>query len=95
MFSPSSMYKPPYPTQNFHFVPAFPSQDPQRPVVPALLPPAPGSEMQQVTNRPPAPVYGLITDLPLPVPMADSQVLLFAKPLPFHVTAALAVLDSF
>ncbi|XP_017316810.1 vacuolar protein sorting-associated protein 37A [Ictalurus punctatus] len=67
------MYKPPYPTQNFHFVPAFPSQDPQRPVVPALLPPAPGSEMQQVTNRPPAPVYGLITDLPLPVPMADSQ----------------------
>ncbi|KAF4071690.1 hypothetical protein AMELA_G00276200 [Ameiurus melas] len=62
------MYKPSYPAQNFHFVPAFPSQDPQRPVVPA-----PGSEMQQAMNRPPAPVYGLITDLPLPVPMADSQ----------------------
>ncbi|KAK3523095.1 hypothetical protein QTP86_014399 [Hemibagrus guttatus] len=67
------MYKPPYPAQNFHFVPTFPSQDPQRPVVPAPLPPAPGSEIQQAQNRPPAPAYGLITDLPLPVPMADSQ----------------------
>ncbi|MCJ8749295.1 hypothetical protein PDJAM_G00174740 [Pangasius djambal] len=70
------MYKPPYPAQNFHFVPAFPSQDPQRPVVPAPLPPPPGPEIQQgqnQQNRPPAPTYGLITDLPLPVPMADSQ----------------------
>ncbi|XP_058241095.1 vacuolar protein sorting-associated protein 37A [Hemibagrus wyckioides] len=67
------MYKPPYPAQNFHFVSTFPSQDPQRHIVPAPLPPAPGSEMQQVQNRPPAPTYGLITDLPLPVPMADSQ----------------------
>ncbi|XP_026803388.1 vacuolar protein sorting-associated protein 37A [Pangasianodon hypophthalmus] len=70
------MYKPPYPAQNFRFVPAFPSQDPQRPVVPAPLPPPPGPELQQgqnQQNRPPAPTYGLITDLPLPVPMADSQ----------------------
>lgn len=74
MFSPCSMYKPPYPAQNFHFVPAFPSADPQRPVVPAPLPPPPGSEIQQGPNRPPAPVYGLITDLPLPVPTADLQV---------------------
>lgn len=68
------MYKPPYPAQNFHFVPTFPSPDAQRPVVPTSLPPPPGSDMLQVPNRPPAPVYGLITDLPLPVPMADPQV---------------------
>ncbi|KAI5630459.1 vacuolar protein sorting-associated protein 37A, partial [Silurus asotus] len=67
------MYKPPpYPAQNFHFVPAFPSQDPQRPAVAAPLPPPQGSDPQQVQNRPPVP-YGLITDLPLPVPMSDSQ----------------------
>lgn len=79
---PSSMYKPPYPVQNFHFVPTFPSQDPQRPVGPAPLPPPPGSEIQQAPNRPPAPSYGLITDLPLPVPMADSQVLHLSTPSP-------------
>ncbi|XP_026990598.2 vacuolar protein sorting-associated protein 37A isoform X2 [Tachysurus fulvidraco] len=67
------MYKPPYPAQNFHFVPTFPGQDPQRPVCPASHPPPPGSETQQAQNRPPAPAYGLITELLLPVPMADSQ----------------------
>lgn len=86
-----SMYKPPYPAQNFHFVPAFPSQDPQRPVVPAPLPPPPGSELQQAPCR--APAYGLITDLPLPVPMADSQVAarlpLFIKPRPLSLSSTL------
>lgn len=82
MFCPSSMYKPPYPPQNFHFVPTFPSQDPQRPVVPAPLNPPPGAEMQQTPSRPPAPAYGLITDLPLPVPMTDSQVVSCSSPSP-------------
>ncbi|XP_012674365.1 vacuolar protein sorting-associated protein 37A [Clupea harengus] len=57
------MYKPsgmpPYSPQSFHFVPTFPPQDSQRPMGPA---------------RPAAPAYGLITDLPLPVPTTDSQV---------------------
>uniref|UniRef100_A0A8B9HGB6 VPS37A subunit of ESCRT-I n=1 Tax=Astyanax mexicanus TaxID=7994 RepID=A0A8B9HGB6_ASTMX len=57
MYKPSGM--PPYPAQNFHFVPAFPAQD--------------GVELQQSQPRPPAPTYGLITDLPLPVPTFDSQ----------------------
>ncbi|KAK1792490.1 hypothetical protein P4O66_012430 [Electrophorus voltai] len=70
MYKPSAM--PPYPTQNFHFVPAFPTQDGQRAVVAAPAPP-PGAELQQAPPRPPAPIYGLITDLPLPVPTADSQ----------------------
>lgn len=81
------MYKPSYPAQNFHFVPAFPSQDPQRPVVPAPPPPPPGSEIQQAQNRPPAPAYGLITDLPLPVPMAESQVMCCPSQTPCHHTA--------
>ncbi|XP_050957037.1 vacuolar protein sorting-associated protein 37A [Labeo rohita] len=70
MYKPSGM--PPYPTQSFHFVPAFPPQDGQRPIGPAPVPHA-GMEPQQAPLRPAAPVYGLITDLPLPVPTADSQ----------------------
>lgn len=72
MYKPSGM--PPYPTQSFHFVPAFPPQDGQRPVGPALVSHV-GVEPQQAPPRPAAPAYGLITDLPLPVPTADSQVL--------------------
>ncbi|XP_062864225.1 vacuolar protein sorting-associated protein 37A [Trichomycterus rosablanca] len=70
MYKPSAM--PPYPAQNFHFVPNFPTQDATRSVVPAPVPPA-GMELHQAHCRPPAPMYGLITDLPLPVPTADSQ----------------------
>ncbi|KAK2908693.1 hypothetical protein Q8A67_004530 [Cirrhinus molitorella] len=70
MYKPSGM--PPYPAQSFHFVPAFPPQDGQRPIGPAPLPHA-GVEPQQAPPRPAAPVYGLITDLPLPVPTTDSQ----------------------
>ncbi len=55
------------------FVPAFPQQDGQRPVGPGPLPHA-GLEPHQGPPRPAAPAYGLITDLPLPVPTADSQV---------------------
>lgn len=72
MYKPSGM--PPYPTQSFHFVPAFQPQDGQRPIGPAPVPHA-GLEPQQAPPRPAAPAYGLITDLPLPVPTADSQVL--------------------
>uniref|UniRef100_A0A8B9HIS5 VPS37A subunit of ESCRT-I n=1 Tax=Astyanax mexicanus TaxID=7994 RepID=A0A8B9HIS5_ASTMX len=71
MYKPSGM--PPYPAQNFHFVPAFPAQDGQRPMVPSPVPPSSGVELQQSQPRPPAPTYGLITDLPLPVPTFDSQ----------------------
>uniref|UniRef100_A0A9J8ATP9 VPS37A subunit of ESCRT-I n=1 Tax=Cyprinus carpio carpio TaxID=630221 RepID=A0A9J8ATP9_CYPCA len=70
MYKPSGM--PPYPTQGFHFVPAFPPQDGQRPIGPAPVPHA-GVEPQQAPPRPAAPAFGLITDLPLPVPTADSQ----------------------
>lgn len=70
MYQSSAMS--PYPAQNFHFVPPFPAQDAQRPAVPSSLP-QPGVEPQQVVPRPPAPAYGLITDLPLPVPTADLQ----------------------
>lgn len=71
MYKPSGM--PPYPTQSFHFVPAFQPQDGQRPIGPVPVPHA-GLEPQQAPPRPAAPAYGLITDLPLPVPTADSQV---------------------
>lgn len=71
MYKPSGM--PPYSTQSFHFVPAFQPQDGQRPIGPAPVPHA-GAEPQQAPPRPAAPAYGLITDLPLPVPTADSQV---------------------
>ncbi|KAG5285762.1 hypothetical protein AALO_G00007170 [Alosa alosa] len=70
MYKPSGMS--PYPPQSFHFVPAFPPQESQRPMGPASMPHA-GTEAH-AAPRPAAPAYGLITDLPLPVPTTDSQV---------------------
>ncbi|XP_029622286.1 vacuolar protein sorting-associated protein 37A [Salmo trutta] len=66
MYKPSGM--PPYPTQSFHYGP--------RPVGPNP-PPMPHAGVEGAHGHGPpwaaAPVYGLITDLPLPVPTADSQ----------------------
>ncbi|KAJ8281304.1 hypothetical protein GJAV_G00066000 [Gymnothorax javanicus] len=61
----------PYPAQGFHFLPAFPLQDSPRPIGPAPLP-HPGAE-PHIPPRAAAPAYGLITDLPLPVPTTDAQ----------------------
>uniref|UniRef100_A0AAY4AE90 VPS37 C-terminal domain-containing protein n=1 Tax=Denticeps clupeoides TaxID=299321 RepID=A0AAY4AE90_9TELE len=63
----------PYPPQSFHFVPAFSPQEGQRTVGPSPYPHS-GVETQQAAPRPVAPAYGLITDLPLPVPTTDSHV---------------------
>uniref|UniRef100_A0A8C7GW37 VPS37A subunit of ESCRT-I n=1 Tax=Oncorhynchus kisutch TaxID=8019 RepID=A0A8C7GW37_ONCKI len=66
MYKPSGM--PPYPTQSFHYG--------LRPVGPTP-PPMPHAGVEGAHGHCPpwaaAPVYGLITDLPLPVPTADSQ----------------------
>ncbi|KAG9342424.1 hypothetical protein JZ751_016426 [Albula glossodonta] len=69
MYKPTGM--PPYPTQGFHFLPAFQPQDSPRPVGPAPMP-HPGAEPHG-PPRAAAPAYGLITDLPLPVPTTDTQ----------------------
>uniref|UniRef100_A0A665TCD9 VPS37 C-terminal domain-containing protein n=1 Tax=Echeneis naucrates TaxID=173247 RepID=A0A665TCD9_ECHNA len=72
---PYSMYKPsgmaPYPTQAFHYGPRHvgPSQTP--PPIAAPMP-HPGVDSSHGPPRAPAP-YGLISDLPLPVPTGDSQ----------------------
>ncbi|KAM3864977.1 vacuolar protein sorting-associated protein 37A [Diretmus argenteus] len=68
---PYNMYKPsgmaPYPTQGFHYGP--------RPVGPSQAPaPMPHPGVDAAHGPPWAPAaYGLITDLPLPVPTGDSQ----------------------
>ncbi|AWP05942.1 putative vacuolar protein sorting-associated protein 37A isoform 3 [Scophthalmus maximus] len=76
---PYSMYKPsgiaPYPTQAFHYGPRHmgPSQAP--PPGPSAVPspaPHPGVDGAHGPPRAPAP-YGLLSDLPLPVPTGDSQ----------------------
>uniref|UniRef100_A0A3Q2G4U3 VPS37A subunit of ESCRT-I n=1 Tax=Cyprinodon variegatus TaxID=28743 RepID=A0A3Q2G4U3_CYPVA len=71
------MYKPPYPSQAFHYGPRHvgPSQTP--PPGPGPAPsqapmPHPAVDMVHGVPRAPAP-YGLITELPLPVPTGDSQ----------------------
>ncbi|KAM9856538.1 vacuolar protein sorting-associated protein 37A isoform 1-T1 [Aulostomus maculatus] len=75
---PYSMYKPsgitPYPTQAFHYGPRHvgQSQTPPPGPAPAPSPAHPGVDNVHGPPRAPAP-YGLITDLPLPVPIADSQ----------------------
>uniref|UniRef100_A0A7N8Y5S7 VPS37A subunit of ESCRT-I n=1 Tax=Mastacembelus armatus TaxID=205130 RepID=A0A7N8Y5S7_9TELE len=71
------MYKPsgiaPYPTQAFHYGPRHvgPSQTPPPGPSPAPTP-HPGVDSAHGPPRAPAP-YGLISELPLPVPTADSQ----------------------
>uniref|UniRef100_A0A8C5HHL5 VPS37 C-terminal domain-containing protein n=1 Tax=Gouania willdenowi TaxID=441366 RepID=A0A8C5HHL5_GOUWI len=76
---PYGMYKSsgmaPYPTQAFHYGPPHggPGQTP--PPGPGQAPAPvthPGADGGHCTPRAPVP-YGLITDLPLPVPMVDSQ----------------------
>lgn len=70
MYKPSGMA--PYPTQAYHYGPRHggPSHTPPPGSGPA---PAPGTDGAQGPPRAPAP-YGLISDLPLPVPTGDSQV---------------------
>ncbi|XP_036931529.1 vacuolar protein sorting-associated protein 37A [Acanthopagrus latus] len=74
---PYNMYKPPYPTQAFHYGSRHmgPSHTPPAGPGPAPCPapmPHPGAESAHGHPRAPAP-YGLISDLPLPVPTGDSQ----------------------
>ncbi|XP_038146945.1 vacuolar protein sorting-associated protein 37A [Cyprinodon tularosa] len=71
------MYKPPYPSQAFHYGPRHvgPSQTPSPGPGPAPSQapmPHPAVDMVHGVPRAPAP-YGLITELPLPVPTGDSQ----------------------
>lgn len=75
----SYMYKPsgmaPYPTQAYHYGPRHvgPSQTPPTGSGPAPVPmPHSGVDGAHGPPRAPAP-YGLISDLPLPVPTGDSQ----------------------
>ncbi|KAL4640557.1 vacuolar protein sorting-associated protein 37A [Arapaima gigas] len=73
-----SVYKPSgvptYPApQSFHFLPTFPAPEGARPIGPTPMP-HPGTEPLAAPRAPaPAPAYGLITDLPVPVPTTDSQ----------------------
>uniref|UniRef100_H3BXB1 VPS37A subunit of ESCRT-I n=1 Tax=Tetraodon nigroviridis TaxID=99883 RepID=H3BXB1_TETNG len=74
----NSMYKPgmtPYPTQAFHYGPRHMSPSLTQSTGPAPSPTPmthPVTESAQGPPRVPAP-YGLISDLPLPVPTGDSQ----------------------
>ncbi|XP_067114387.1 vacuolar protein sorting-associated protein 37A [Osmerus mordax] len=62
MYKPSAM--PPYPPQGYHYGPRPPGGAP---------PSHPGLEPPHGPPRAAAPAYGLITDLPLPVPTAEHQ----------------------
>ncbi|KAM6940052.1 vacuolar protein sorting-associated protein 37A isoform 2-T2 [Xenentodon cancila] len=74
---PYSMYKPsgipPYPTQAFHYGPHHAGSSQTPPPGPGPVPmPHPGVDIAHGPPRALAP-YGLITDLPLPVPIGDLQ----------------------
>lgn len=62
--SPAGMA--PYPPQGFPFINPYPTQES---TVPCIVDSGPGFNIL----RPAAPAYGLITDLPLPVPTIDSS----------------------
>lgn len=61
---------PPYASQGFTFLPPYPTQEANRavPVTDTVLPPSPNCS----TAKPAAPAYGLITDLPIPVPSTEA-----------------------
>uniref|UniRef100_A0A4W3IXM4 VPS37A subunit of ESCRT-I n=1 Tax=Callorhinchus milii TaxID=7868 RepID=A0A4W3IXM4_CALMI len=63
--SPAGMN--PYPPQGYPFMPPYPTPESSVPGLPDTVS-GPG-----FNSRPAAPAYGLITDLPLPVPKADSS----------------------
>lgn len=74
---PFTMYKPPgitpFPTQAFHYGPCHVSPSQTPPPGPGPVPtPHSGVDNAHGPPRAPAP-YGLISDLPLPVPTGDSQ----------------------
>ncbi|XP_061684726.1 vacuolar protein sorting-associated protein 37A isoform X2 [Syngnathoides biaculeatus] len=74
MYKPSGI--PPYPTQGYHYAPRHVGQSHTLPLTPASsgVGPGlhPGVDAIHGATRGPAP-YGLITDLPLPVPVGDIQ----------------------
>lgn len=57
---------PPY-TQGFPFLPPYPPQETNRSIASV-----PVAESGYTTDKPAAPSYGLITDLPLPVPTTEA-----------------------
>lgn len=61
---------PPYAPQGFPFLPPYPPQEPNRTM--AAVPVAESVSSSYPTDKPAAPSYGLIADLPLPVPTAEA-----------------------
>ncbi|XP_037109082.1 vacuolar protein sorting-associated protein 37A isoform X3 [Syngnathus acus] len=75
MFKPSSI--PPYPTPGYHYGPRHVGQSQTPPLAPAQsgVGPVLHSAVDGVHGSPRGPTpYGLITDLPMPVPIGDLQV---------------------
>lgn len=60
---------PPYAPQGFPFLPPYPPQETSRTVAP--VPASESVSSSYTTDKPAAPSYGLIADLPLPVPTAE------------------------
>ncbi|KFO99381.1 Vacuolar protein sorting-associated protein 37A, partial [Calypte anna] len=61
---------PPYAPQRFPFLPPYPTQETNRAM--AAVPVAESVSSSYTPDKPAAPSYGLITDLPLPVPTAEA-----------------------
>ncbi|XP_037238192.1 vacuolar protein sorting-associated protein 37A isoform X2 [Falco biarmicus] len=61
---------PPYAPQGFPFLPPYPPQETNRTM--AAVPVAESVSSSYTTDKPAAPSYGLIPDLPLPVPTAEA-----------------------
>ncbi|XP_029442970.1 vacuolar protein sorting-associated protein 37A isoform X2 [Rhinatrema bivittatum] len=63
--------RPPYVSQGFPFLPSYPPQETNRSV--SVAETVPPSTPNFTTAKPAAPSYGLITDLPLPVPVTEAH----------------------
>jgi len=61
---------PPYAPQGFPFLPPYPPKETSRTM--AAVPVAESVSSSYTTDRPAAPSYSLIADLPLPVPTAEA-----------------------
>lgn len=61
---------PPFAPQGFPFLPPYPPQETNRTMAP--MPISESVSSSYTTDKPAAPSYGLIADLPLPVPTAEA-----------------------
>nr|XP_045016496.1 vacuolar protein sorting-associated protein 37A [Jaculus jaculus] len=67
---------PPYASQGFSFLPSYPPQETNRNITPLSVDTVPSSTTSYTTAKPAAPIFGILSSLPLPVPVTETSALI-------------------